>query len=183
MSPPISVLPVGPVKKRVKTRKVKSGDDLGKQKAERMGVLVIVVFWHCTFFSGNGGRQNMRKLIFVRFHPKLMFLTYVFEKYETFQNLSTRRMSELNKDPWINKQMVAAEDGAADKTAFSTDDVSREDYTREVRLITEAWERSSKGAGRAQTLRDALTPFYVPDDHLYYDIYFHALTFLRSCTH
>ena len=34
MSPPSSVLPVGPVKKRAKTRKVKSGDTLGKQKAK-----------------------------------------------------------------------------------------------------------------------------------------------------
>ena len=75
-------------------------------------------------------------------------------------------MSELNKDPWINKRKVAAMDGAADKAEFSTEEVSIDDYEREVRLITEAWEGSSRGARSAQTLRDALTPYYVPEDHL-----------------
>ena len=112
-----------------------------------------------------------------------MFWTYVLEKYETFINLNTRRTSELNKDPWIHKQMVAAEDDAADKAEFSTDNVTRDNYTREVRLITEDWERSSKGAIKALSLRSALTPCYVPDDHPCYNIYFHALTFLRSRTH
>ena len=89
-------------------------------------------------------------------------------------------MSELNVDPWINKRKVAATDGAAGKAEFSTEKVSRDDYEREVRVITDAWNGSSKGARRAQTFRDALTPYWVPDDHLYYDLYCHALTFLHS---
>ena len=73
-----------------------------------MGFLVIVVFWYCTFFTGYGGRQNMSNLIFVCFHSKLMFWTYVLEKYDMFLNLNTRRTSDLNQDRLIHKRMVAA---------------------------------------------------------------------------
>ena len=71
-------------------------------------------------------------------------------------------------------------DGAAGKADLSTEKVSRDDYEREVRLITDTSNGSSKGARRAQTFREALTPYWVPDDHLYYDLYFNALTFLRE---
>ena len=107
-----------------------------------------------------------------------MFWTNILEKYETFLSKSTERMSVLNKDPWIYKRNVAAMEGAAGKAEFSTEKVSRYDYEREVRLITDAWNGSSKGGRRSQTLREALTPYWVPEDHLYYDLYFNALTFL-----
>ena len=88
----------------------------------------------------------MAKLIIVRVHLKLVFWTYVLEKYHTFLNLNTRRTSDLNQDRWIHKRMVAAEDGAADKADFSTDDVTKEVYSSKVRLITDDWEGSSKSA-------------------------------------
>ena len=47
-------------------------------------------------------------------------------------------MSVLNEDTWINTRKVAAMDGATGKAGFSTEKVSRDDYEREVRVITDA---------------------------------------------
>ena len=109
-----------------------------------------------------------------------MFGTDLLEKYDAFISKSTERMSVLKEDTWINKRKVAEMDGATGKAAFSLEEAPRADYERKVGVIIDAWNASDKGARRAQTFRDELMPCWVPGDHLHYDLYCHALTFLHS---